>query len=735
MSASCVLRVAVFAPLRTTFDYLCPPDLIPSTQVGARVFVPFGHGQRLGIVLEIPQESAVPPSRLKPITRLLDETPLLDEVQLRLGLWVADYYHHPIGEVFETLLPTKLRRIDTSLNPAPMALTLTPRGRNVLESQGKLGPRQRQMLRLCLDRPLAREQLPHLDFDAGRIVRELLKREWLCEEQLVTPVGQIAVRAPFLTLNALQQSAYDAIATSSAGYRTHLLHGITGSGKTEVYLYLIRDIVAAGGQALVLVPEIGLTEQLVARFRERFGAAVAVLHSGLSEQARAITFQACRAKSVQVLLGTRSAVWMPLPALGLVVVDEEHDLSFKQQDGLRYSARDVAIVRAHQTNVPIVLGSATPSLESLANCERKKYTYIELNERAGGAQLPAIKLIDIRGQPLTAGVSEPLRAEIDAALQRGEQALVFLNRRGYAPVVLCHHCGWIANCDRCDARLVLHKRAREFRCHHCGAARSLATKFVAHQCGMLSDYVELGVGTEQIEDTLAEWFPTRTIVRIDRDTMPRRGQLERALAQVLARDVDILVGTQMISKGHDFAGVTLVGVIDADSRLLANDFRAEERFIQLVMQVAGRAGRATQPGLVLIQTHQPHHPIFAFIASGRYADFARHALHERRVAELPPYHSLALLRAEASQRTLPMQFLREIAAGVRNHTDLTVTLSGPVPALMERRIGKFRANLLLSAPERGQLARAITQIFVIIANASTTKRVRWTLDIDPQEIL
>jgi primosomal protein N' (replication factor Y) (superfamily II helicase) len=735
MSNSRILEVAVFAPLRSTFDYLCPPALTSDVRTGARVLVPFGHSQRLGIIIAIRSDSLVPRSRLKPISELLDLDPLIDDTLFELAGWVSEYYHYPLGEVFEMLLPTKLRRAHTKMLSAPVEFIVTAEGRAAFEDHRVRGLRQTEVLRLGLGSPLTVEGLRHLGFDAQRIARQLVTRGWLTEQPRSAPQHLNIPATPFLALNRQQSSSYAAIRQASSSYHAHLLQGVTGSGKTEIYLHLIRDVVSAGRQALVLVPEIGLTEQLVMRFRERFGSAVTVVHSGLTENARATAWQACRDNLAKILLGTRSAVWMPLPTLSLIVVDEEHDLSYKQQEGLRYSARDVAVMRARRAEIPIVLGSATPSLESLANCERGKYTHLEISERAGDAAMPIIKLVDIRGLPLTAGMSEPLRQELNATLARGDQALVFLNRRGFAPIVLCHHCGWIASCERCDARLVLHRRAGQLRCHHCSATRPLTFSFAGHACGALSDYVDLGIGTEQIEETLTDWFPSRQIVRIDRDSMPHRGQLEAALEQVRNKEIDILVGTQMIAKGHDFAGVTLVGILDADSRLHANDFRADERFIQLVLQVAGRAGRAEREGLVLIQTHHPHHPIFEFIISGRYKEFAQSALRERAAAELPPYRALALLRAEAINRAVPMRFLQAMATRVRQQAPSGVSIEGPIPALMEKRVGKFRANLLLLAPDRNLLSLTIRALLNAIDKSPLTKRVRWSLDIDAQELI
>ena len=727
------VTVAVFAPLRTTFDYLYPADCPIPLTIGCRVIVPFGRGPRPGIVVALAQHSAIEPARLKPILEVIDPTPTIGPDLFGLAQWAADYYHHPLGEVFEMMLPGRLRTQRAVTAKAAAHWSLTPAGHQSLTAT--LGSRQRAVLEYARAADLTPPALAALPFDARRVVRDLTARGWL--DQHLSPstavLPSLVDHARFLALNPTQQASFEEIKRHAAHYRAFVLHGVTGSGKTEIYLQLIREVIANGGQALVLIPEIGLTEQLVSRFRERFGNRVAVVHSGLSERSRVLAWQQANTQVIQVLLGTRSAVWMPLPALRLIVVDEEHDLSYKQQDGMRYSARDVAVVRAHRAEIPVVLGSATPSLESLANCEKGKYGYLEMQTRAGDASLPTIKTVDIRGLVLRAGVSEPLDRAITACLARGEQALLFLNRRGYAPIALCHQCGWIATCARCDARLVVHKSRARLICHHCGTERRLDAQLPGHPCGAGGDFVHLGLGTEQLEAAIEAAYPGRRIARIDRDTMTTPRQLDAMFAQIRAREVDILIGTQMIAKGHDFAHVTLVGVIDADSRLMANDFRAEEKFAQLVAQVAGRAGRTTQHGVVLIQTHHPHHPIFETLTSHRYLDFARRALAERAAAELPPSHVLAMVRAEATDRARPLEFLREIAAVLRTRIPPTVILGGPIPAPMEKRIGKFHANLMLTAPDRSRLTRALSTLVAIIEQSPNAKRVRWQLDIDAQE--
>lgn len=732
-TAGC-LRVGVFAPLRGWFDYLPPPGQAASgALIGCRVRVPFGRGQRFGVITASGVHSPLSVRQLKAVTEIIDHAPVIDDALLGLALWAIEYYHAAPGDVLEALLPGELRRGAACRPTQPPRWILSPAGADACA--GGRGPRQQELLALAA-RPegVAREEV--LARGLSRLLTRCLASGWLSAGALPEPLAAAIPREDvrFLTPNPAQAAVLAALREPAAGYRADLLHGITGSGKTEIYLQRARDVLADGRQVLVLVPEIGLTGQIVHRFSERFGEAVAVMHSELGDRTRAVAWQRCRSGAVRVLLGTRSAVWMPLPDLGLVVVDEEHDPSYRQQEGFRYSARDVAVVRARRAGVPILLGSATPSLESLANCARGKYRYHELKVRAGDAQLPRLRIVDIRGHVLHAGLGEVLCAAIRARAGRGEQSLLFLNRRGYAPTVLCHRCGWIASCARCDARLVLHRHDQSLRCHHCGTERPVNFAFPGHTCGAHGEYVNLGVGTEQIESALPALFPGLRIARIDRDSTAGRGRLAQALESVRAGDVDILVGTQMIAKGHDFTKVTLVGVIDGDSGLLASDFRAEERFAQLITQVAGRAGRADRQGEVLIQTHRPDHPIFTYLCRDDYRGFAEAALSERQAAGLPPHTALVLLRAEATRQALPMAFLQALAASLRGQLPIGVELGGPVPALMERRIGKYRANLMLTSADRAALAWGTSQLLAAIEASPDARRVHWTLDVDAQDV-
>jgi len=725
--ASC-LQVAVLAPVRQIFDYLPPPSGLPEAVIGCRVRVPFGRGERIGIVV-----GTAPPNqaqaRLKPVLELLDPAPLLEPSLVALARWAAAYYCHPVGEALSALLPVELRRGEPLRLLTERGWRLTDAARAALADGTRIGPRQRELLTHAAHQPLRAASLRALPFDALRVVGDLRRRGWLADTELAASSVAVVPPADFLDLNEAQAVALEQILARRDSFAPLLLQGVTGSGKTEVYLHAARALLAAGRQVLMLIPEIGLSEQLVDRFRLRFGEAVAVLHSALTERERALVWERARRGAVGIVLGTRSAVWVPLPMLGLLVVDEEHDPSFKQQEGFRYSARDVAVMRARDAHVPVVLGSATPSLESELNVLRGKYGRLLLSARAGGAAPPVLHGVDVRGLKLQGGLSDTLCAAIDDRLARNEQTLLFLNRRGYAPVLMCHGCGHIVHCARCDARLVLHQGRERLVCHHCGSEQRLAA--LQTGCCASPDYFTLGVGTEQVEQALRERFPAARVLRIDRDSMRRKGELEAAFAAVRDRRVDILIGTQMLAKGHDFPLVTLVGVVDADSRLFAADFRAGERFAQTLLQVAGRAGRAQVPGVVLVQTHHPAHPLLQLALRHDYAAFAEASLAEREAAALPPYVAMAVVRAEAVGARAPLDFLQQLRRALAAMSGIDI--AGPVPAAMERRAGKYRAVLMLTAARRPVLADALERLIEAANGLPTRHRVRWHVDVDPQE--
>ena len=606
-----------------------------------------------------------------------------------------------MGEVYAAALPAALRQGRAAEPVRRETWALTDAGRALHPGAPARAPLQARIITAL------RSGEPALDASALRAlsarwraaVRVLIEHGWVqCLERADTDVPARPVAGP--ALNADQRVALDAICARGRTFHPLLLHGVTGSGKTEVYLQAAARTLARGEQVLFLVPEIGLTPQLVEQVVRRLGVAVAVVHSGLTDRQRLEAWLHARSGRAPVVLGTRSAVFAPLTRPGLIVIDEEHDSSYKQQDGFRYHARDMAILRARLENTPIVLGSATPSLESLQNARRGRFQLCELRSRAGPAAMPRIRLLDLRRLPNQDGLSPPLVEAIQERLARGEQALLFLNRRGFAPVLMCGGCHWIADCRRCDAHTTYHRGAGRIRCHHCGADTPAPAKCPA--CGA-GDLVTVGAGTERVEHRLARIFPSARIERIDRDTTRRHGVLEEKLARIRRGEVDILVGTQMLSKGHHFPRVTLVGVLNADQGLVGSDFRCEERLVQQILQVAGRAGREEKPGLVLVQTHFPQSPALRALKDHDYRGFAVGALAERRDAGLPPATYLALLRAEATAREPVFSFLAPAAAAAQEITPPGVTVMDPVPSPMERRAGRYRGQLLVTADTRRAL--------------------------------
>jgi primosomal protein N' (replication factor Y) len=667
---SCV-RAALDVPLATLFDYSIPEGL--DVQVGDRVVVPFGARQKIGVVVESGIASDLPSDRVKPLTALRDDAPRLSAQWLELMRFLSGYYQRPLGETIIASLPPRLR----STKPLPKKAL----------AHAAEGTAQGAELRFVPNHEPTPAQ--------------------------AEAIGRIA---------------------SAKGFAAFLLHGITGSGKTEVYLNAIARTVARGGQALVLVPEISLTPQLEARFRAAFPQTrIALLHSGLEDVARTAAWLDAAHGSAGIVLGTRLAVLAPIPRLGLVVVDEEHDTSFKQQEGLRYSARDAAVYRAKLAGCAVVLGTATPSLETWHNWQARRYERLELPERAAaGARLPEVRTLDLR-LGTEHGFSPKILSAIGERLARGEQSLIFINRRGYAPVLSCEACGWAAGCGRCSVHLVVHTAGRNdsrrgsLRCHHCGAEEAIPR--ACPVCGNV-DLKPMGRGTQRVEETLAERFPGARVVRIDRDSARRRDELARVLESVHRGEADILVGTQILAKGHDFPNLTLVGVLNADTALLSTDYRAPERLFAVLSQVAGRAGRRAKAGEVLIQTRYPDHPLFAALARHDFAGFAGAQLEDRRRAGFPPFVFEAALRAEAAKLDEALRFLRSAAESVE--APETVTVFDPVAHVVTRRAGYERAQLLLQSPSRTALQQYLSALSEKLF-AGAPRSVRWHLDVDPIE--
>ena len=731
--AESILRVAVPSPLHRLFDYLPPRNAGGALAPGMRVQIPFGRGRSIGILIEVARSTDIDPARLKPVQAVLDAAPILPEDVLAMARWASDYYHHPLGEVLAGCLPVRLRRGQPLQPQGEMVWRLTAAGRAAGPADYGRAAQQGRALELLAQDPegLTRAQLTAAQI-GPHILRALVGRDWV-ETHLRTaaPGFSAGTDGAAPQLNAAQADAVAAIQAAHGRYQAFLLDGVTGSGKTEVYLQAIAACIAQGKQALVVVPEIGLTPQLVERFEERLGQTPVLLHSGLSEGERLNAWLVARAGDAAVIIGTRSAAWVPLARPGLFIVDEEHDPSLKQQEGFRYSARDLLVWRAHRDAAPIVLGSATPALESLHNAQQGRYRHLSLPERAGVACAPRLHLLDIRNQTLDEGLAPALLAEMRAHLGRDGQVLLFINRRGFAPTLLCHAGGWVAECRRCDEHLTLHQRRQQLRCHHCGGQQRIPPQ--CPQCGC-ADLRPLGAGTERVEQALARQFPEVSCVRIDRDSTRRKGRLEDLLAQAASGAARILLGTQMLAKGHHFPGVTLVGILEADQGLFSADFRAGERLAQQVIQVAGRAGRAERPGEVLIQTHHPQHPLLQQLIQAGYPAFAQAALAEREAAGLPPFSNLALLRAEATDARAPEQFLSDARDAVDAALSAGLEFWGPVPSPMERRAGRFRGQLLLVARERRRLHRLLADWVPRLGGLKTARKVRWSLDVDPIDL-
>ncbi|HEX7037628.1 MAG TPA: primosomal protein N' [Pseudomonadales bacterium] len=717
-----VVRVAVPKPLHQLFDYAVGTDL-PVPVAGARLKVPFGRQLLTAVCVEMAPSDPHPEP--KPVHAVLDRENVFGEELFRLALWLSDYYHHPLGETLAAALPAAARKGAELTVRRPLVWQLTGSRPDL-----RRAPKQQALVEHLLRRGGAAgaEDLAAAGF-SDAVVRGLAAKGVLVRAPAAPCTArQARAPGPRPALNAEQQAAFDTLSRHLDGFHPALLDGVTGSGKTEIYLRLIEAARANGRQVLVLVPEIALTPQTLRRFERRFGAA-ATLHSNMTDAQRLDVWLRCRAGEIGILIGTRSAVLTPFRDLGLIVVDEEHDGSFKQQDGLRYSARDVAVKRAKALDIPLLLGSATPSLESLLNAGSGRYRHLTLSQRAGGARLPDFHLLDIRGHRLRDGISDPLAQILRRHLEAGGQALVFLNRRGYAPSYLCPSCGWRAECRHCELPMTLHRRPEALLCHHCGARERLPG--ACPGCAR-TGLIGVGLGTQRTEAGLEALFPDLPLYRIDRDTTRSQRRLEAQLAAIRSGRPAILVGTQMLAKGHHFPNVTLVAVINADAGFLSPDFRAPERTAQLIIQVAGRAGRAERPGEVWIQTFQPENATLRSLIEHGYAGFARRELEHRRSAGLPPFRPMALIRAEAAAAEPAQAFLRAVrerlcaARAVR--ADLEVL--GPASAPIARVADRYRFQLMVLADRRPALHRALRGL---VDDPPKARALRWSLDVDPYD--
>lgn len=737
MPNTAAIDIALPVPMRQSFSYLLAEDMaVP--KAGCRVLVPFGQRKLVGFTTGQPASQDVDPSKLKSVVCQIEHQPLHSPALLKMLNWASHYYLHPLGDVFHQAIPTLLRKGEPASQTQQSRWQLTTSGETIdLQSLNRAKKQQQLLLWLRENMAANNAQLKEAGFTMA-IIKALAEKQLIEEkfEELLPPGdwndSNICTEDK-LSLNKEQAIAVAAI-NQQRHYAIHLLLGITGSGKTEVYLTALEHVIQQGQQALILVPEIGLTPQTVARFERRFQVPVVMLHSGLNERERLNAWLQAKDGQAAIVIGTRSAIFTPLKHPGMIILDEEHDSSFKQQDGFRYNARDLAVVRAKLENIPLILGTATPSLETLHNARQGRYQLLELTQRPGSAKQASHCILDIKSAPLTSGLSPQLIKLTQQHLDAGNQVMMFLNRRGYAPALLCHECGWLGHCQRCDNHYTVHQQSRYLQCHHCGAQHPIPRQ--CHQCGS-TQLTTAGVGTEQLEETLNELFPNHPSVRIDRDSTRRKGQLAESLQGIRDNKYSLLIGTQMLAKGHHFPNVTLVALLDVDGALFSADFRAAERLAQLYLQVAGRAGRASKPGQVVLQTHHPEHPLLQELTNNGYQQFADTALQERQLAQLPPYWFMALLRVESHQGEHIDALLARIHQWCSEliTSELPVRLIGPMPAPMERRAGRYRWQLLFEASQRSHLHKLLAALLPAIEKSREGRAVRWSVDIDPQDML
>ncbi len=742
-----ILRVALPVGLRRLFDYL-PPKRVPenSLKPGIRLRVPFGRRELTGILMSLETTSEFPIEKLRPALTVLDHQPILPEALLKLIRWTASYYHHPLGETFSQALPAMLRQgydlgreVHLFWQPAP---NLDSQAETTLNRTR--APKQQEAWALIKKHPdgMSAEALKTMGFDKSLLTN--LENRGLIEWSERPPAFQMfhdhhpLLKSSPLVLNSEQERALEAITCEGHHFNATLLHGITGSGKTEVYLQAIDFALQHKRQALVLVPEIGLTPQTLARFRERFNVPVTVLHSGLTDRERLNGWLAASRGEAGVVIATRSGIFTPLHTPGIIIVDEEHDQSYKQQDSIRYSSRDLALYRGRLENIPVVLGSATPSLETLHNSQTHKFRYLRLQQRAGTAKPPQIELVDTRNQPLQGGLTPATLDAIQHTLDHGHQALVFLNRRGYAPTITCDNCGWLIDCPNCDAHMTLHRMPLHLHCHHCDQQQS-----IPHSCpNCHQDQLSpVGQGTERTEEILDNLLKKVDVIRIDRDSMRKKHAFQETIDHIHRGNPAVLVGTQMLAKGHHFPAVTLVVIVNADSGFFSADFRGAEKTGQLILQVAGRAGRAQNPGRVLIQTGNPENPQLQMLIQQGYDAFSNSLLQQRQALSMPPFSHMALITSRAASAQITEDFLQTSANTAHNLIEEHnlggpegVMVMGPMPLPMEKKQGQIRWQLLLQSRNRKPLHTLLNHLLPYLEVDPLARKVRWSVDIDPQDM-
>lgn len=744
-------KIALAIPLRRYFDYKIPKSMLPQVaasqtdvpqtsasqkvmpQIGCRVLVPFAQHKMVGVIVELAETTAIDESKIKEIETLIDQQPIFNHEMIKIQTWMVQYYLCAPGDVFINLMPKRLKQGHpaTLLQEDSWQLNLSladdaaPKFSNQAHKQSELY----QFLKI---QGSVTETLLRQDGFSKQTILALEKKNIIRKTATdLRPDLNIKIQDCPYPLTAEQTNAIDTI-NSKIGFSVALLEGVTGSGKTEVYMQLMTTALKAQKQVLILVPEIGLTPQTLKRFQARFNCEVAVLHSELNDSERHNAWLKAKLGIARIIIGTRSAVIVPAPDLGLIILDEEHDTSYKQLDGLRYNARDVAVKRAADLKCKIILGSATPALETVLNAKENRYLHLKLTQRASSIKLPTPEILDIRHQPIKAGLCYGAMEAIKHHLNNGNQVLVFLNRRGFSPALICHECGWVCICKRCDNHFTYHKSLSQVICHHCGEIDKPPKQCA--DCGS-TQIVDVGVGTEQVFDWLNEQFPEANAIRIDRDSVSRKGELERKLNAVAAGEHQLLIGTQMLAKGHHFPDLTLTVIVNLDSALYSADFRAIERMAQILVQVAGRAGRAEKKGQVILQSHFPDHPYLQSLIQHGYPALQSQLLDERQKMRLPPYIFWAFIRLEGLQLHKVQQASEQInqlfQQNVMQHYD-AVELFAAMPAPQAKRAGKYRYLIVFQSAKRSMLNAAMQQLVASLESNSFTNSVRWTIDIDPQ---
>ena len=728
-----LVEVLIPIPLMEKFSYLPPKNNSNLLKQGSRVLVPFGKRTLVGVVWSFSDRDKSLKRKYKHIKEVLDEVPLLDTNSIHLAEWSSRYYHYPLGEIISYFFPPSLRKGKEAKFRESQYLELTSKGSFLEEESLSRAPIQQKLISILKDKKEITLKSAQAFGVSNAVVNGLIEKGFVNRfSRELSPYKKLEnkqLSSP-KQLNPEQNKAVNAIKKAKDKNTTFLLDGITGSGKTEVYLQAIQEVINEGKQALILIPEIGLAPQAEERFREYFGDRVMSFHSAKNEREKVDAWLGASRGLVDIIIGTRSSVFLPMKNLGIIVVDEEHDLSFKQMEKFRYSARDMALYRAKLEKIPVVLASATPSLETLKNVQEEKYKVLKLNKRATGASLPTFHAVDLKGKELHEGLSKELLEATQTELDKGNQVLIFLNRRGYAPSLICKVCGWISNCDRCDALMTVHKNPLKLHCHHCEAQKPYPSK--CQSCGS-DDFLTYGFGTERVEEFLRGYFPNTKTLRIDSDSTRKKESLNEYFDEIKKGEPIILLGTQLLAKGHHFPNVTLVGIIDADSGLFSADFRGSERVAQLMTQVSGRAGRDKKPGRVILQSYCLDHPQIEEIITGSYEKFAKRLLEERKSYKIPPFSFQAKIFAESPKSLVSRDFILNILnqSKIEKQISSNVRIVGPLPSIMEKKSGVYRWELSIFSSSRSNLHKFLDVMQSRLYEPKLTKQVRWSIDVDP----